>query len=429
METALAAGPKVQTRRVPLETIRFDDRSETLRAGKRKLFGARPFAVFRPESLQIVAFEGSERLAKVPVRLREIRAGGQVLACDEVPAEDGLIDLRGKNLPPVHIAADLCVVLESTSDRDLSVSAIVHGAELDGEIRDVSATASHMLGLSPWGSEHMVSRHEIPVGAGSTEVCWRSPWIMRPTWVRIRSDSQNDVKLVDVRVGNRSQGISSTDLPVEAFARGLRMQMETLCVAQELNFRFESKADAPRWVEIEFEGYVAEEGRGVTRGPDDVRDVREYPIGFMSPTPVGAGKTRVLSARPLVDFTGERLVVQTPEGFDILDIKVGGKSMLSFSTAIPAHMFAEGKVGVRLRMDEALIGVDLELVVHNGLAEDRPFRAALIGTGKSRNYEWAVDEIPPGVRARIMADFEKSTLFQTFCRRALQERADAVANP
>lgn len=87
-------------------------------------------------------------------------------------------------------------------------------------------------------------------------------------------------------------------------------------------------------------------------------------------------------ARPQIVFRGERLVI--PAGlarfFNIVDIKVGNRSQLANSTAIPATTFVETAIGVRLALDTATVAQDVTLVVENLSRKTRAFRAAIIGT-------------------------------------------------
>lgn len=88
-----------------------------------------------------------------------------------------------------------------------------------------------------------------------------------------------------------------------------------------------------------------------------------------------------ITSRPQVIFRGERLVVPSgiAEHFDILDIKVGNRSQMIESTAVPAQAFT-AQSGSPLRMDVASIAQDVTLVVANRTRKVRPFRAALFGT-------------------------------------------------
>ena len=95
----------------------------------------------------------------------------------------------------------------------------------------------------------------------------------------------------------------------------------------------------------------------------------------------GVGAVDVIS-RPQIVFKGERLVVPSniAADFAIIDVKVGNRSQLANSTALPAQVFCETAIGVRLALDVAVVAQDIALVVENVSDHDETFMAALIGT-------------------------------------------------
>jgi hypothetical protein len=110
-------------------------------------------------------------------------------------------------------------------------------------------------------------------------------------------------------------------------------------------------------------------------------DIREFPLGF-GPTSFPAGTEASVISRPQVVFRGERLVVPSTVApfFSIIDIKVGNRSQLVNSVALPAQMFIETAVGIRLSFDTAAVAQDVALIVANGSASATTFQAAIIGT-------------------------------------------------
>jgi hypothetical protein len=110
-------------------------------------------------------------------------------------------------------------------------------------------------------------------------------------------------------------------------------------------------------------------------------DIREFPLGF-GPTSFPAGTEASVISRPQVVFRGERLVVPSTVApfFSIIDVKVGNRSQLVNSVALPAQMFIETAVGIRLSFDTAAVAQDVALIVANGTATATTFQAALIGT-------------------------------------------------
>jgi len=114
-----------------------------------------------------------------------------------------------------------------------------------------------------------------------------------------------------------------------------------------------------------------------------LRDIREYPLGFFqSGIGVCTGAIDVIS-RPQIVFRGERLVIPAntvAPFFSLIDIKVGNRSQLANSTALPAQTFAETAVGVRLALDTATVAQDIAVVVENISHDNQTFMATLIGT-------------------------------------------------
>ena len=70
----------------------------------------------------------------------------------------------------------------------------------------------------------------------------------------------------------------------------------------------------------------------------------------------------------------------TASSFSLIDVKVGNRSQLANSTAVPAQTFTEVSVGVRLALDTATVAMDIALVVENITSDNQTFQAALIGT-------------------------------------------------
>jgi len=92
----------------------------------------------------------------------------------------------------------------------------------------------------------------------------------------------------------------------------------------------------------------------------------------------------VIISRPQLrnGFRGDRLVIPSDVAphFGVIDIRVGNVSQLANSTVVPAAVFVETGVGMRLLLDEASAAMDVALVVANQSDETRPFRGTLIGT-------------------------------------------------
>lgn len=119
--------------------------------------------------------------------------------------------------------------------------------------------------------------------------------------------------------------------------------------------------------------------------------VGEFPLGFVYESVPGkkrAGKGKQqrnvvdVTSRPQFIFRGEYLRVPSSiaQQFDIVDIKVAGRSQLVGSAALPAATFAENVVSKPLRMETASVAQDITLVVENLTPQARRFSASLVGT-------------------------------------------------
>lgn len=115
-----------------------------------------------------------------------------------------------------------------------------------------------------------------------------------------------------------------------------------------------------------------------TKGPTKAR---EYPIGLDSGANVAAGTQATVTARPQVIFRGERLVIPSDiaGNFVIDDIRVGNKSQLVATGAIPARVFNEDGTGVNLSLDTCQVAMDLVVVATNISGAATRFRGSIIG--------------------------------------------------
>lgn len=112
---------------------------------------------------------------------------------------------------------------------------------------------------------------------------------------------------------------------------------------------------------------------------------REWVLGFDSVTTVAAGATTNVTSRPQVTFRPDRLVIagSIAASFLINDIKIGMASQLIAGVAVPAEVFGQAAVGVRLKLDTAQISQDVILNVTNTSAGALRFNAAMIGPAVS----------------------------------------------
>lgn len=108
---------------------------------------------------------------------------------------------------------------------------------------------------------------------------------------------------------------------------------------------------------------------------------REYPLGFLSDAPVAAGGIVTVTSRPQIVFRPERLVVPSDIAgqFSIIDVIIGKNPQNVANVAVPARVFDERGVGVRMAMDTAQISQDIAIRVQNISGAAATFRAAMIG--------------------------------------------------
>ena len=116
-------------------------------------------------------------------------------------------------------------------------------------------------------------------------------------------------------------------------------------------------------------------------------------VTIVTPNPVtgvtSAGVAVVSRPQFRHGFRGERLVIPSDiaVNFSLLDVKIGNRSQLLNSVALPAVTFVEGGVGMRLLLDEVPVAMDVALVVANLAGETLPFRGTLIGRTPASNEE------------------------------------------
>jgi hypothetical protein len=109
---------------------------------------------------------------------------------------------------------------------------------------------------------------------------------------------------------------------------------------------------------------------------------REWALGFFAV--IGEGATVAVTSQPQVLFRGERLVIPSTiaafGGLAVVDIKVGNRSQLLSSQPIPAQVFEEFAVGVRLSLDTAQVAQDVTLLMKDLSGVGGTFTGALVGT-------------------------------------------------
>lgn len=110
--------------------------------------------------------------------------------------------------------------------------------------------------------------------------------------------------------------------------------------------------------------------------------LREYPLGFDSGVAVGAGLVATITSQPQIPFRVERLVVPSDiaGSFVLEDFIVGKNPQLANSTPVPARVFDERAVGVRLSGDTAQVSQNVTIRCQNISGAGVRFRAAVIGS-------------------------------------------------
>ena len=144
---------------------------------------------------------------------------------------------------------------------------------------------------------------------------------------------------------------------------------------------------AQNWMPMVGPGGYSAPGLGMAYGGNPmvqehkIRQFRELPLGFHQASIAPSTPTNVTS-RPQVLFRGERLVIPATvaANFALLDVKVGNVSILVNDTQLPAAIFSEVAIGVRLSMDTAQVAQDISINVSNTSNTAHDFDAALIGT-------------------------------------------------
>ena len=94
------------------------------------------------------------------------------------------------------------------------------------------------------------------------------------------------------------------------------------------------------------------------------RVLRRFPIG-LGATSVAAAATLTISVNPQLPFKIERLLIPGSAGLLITDLKVGTVSQFVAPGSIPVEVFAADSIGVFLKGDTAVPGVNIDLTVNN----------------------------------------------------------------
>lgn len=87
------------------------------------------------------------------------------------------------------------------------------------------------------GRDLVIGFQSLAVGAGATlDVTQRPQVVFRPERIVIASSIAADFTVADIKIGNKSQLVSSGPIPAEAFAQtafGVEMMMDTCDISQD----------------------------------------------------------------------------------------------------------------------------------------------------------------------------------------------------
>lgn len=122
-------------------------------------------------------------------------------------------------------------------------------------------------------------------------------------------------------------------------------------------------------------------GARVVKQSKNRNDIYEQPLPI-PPTEFTAGQALDIELRPQRLFRSERLVVDSTIApfFRILDLKIGQQTQFVASGALPATIFTEVAVGVRLKGDTANLGNTIIVSAQNISNATRVFGGAILGT-------------------------------------------------
>jgi len=104
------------------------------------------------------------------------------------------------------------------------------------------------------------------------------------------------------------------------------------------------------------------------------------PDGERETVIIAPGETKDLSASPQLIFRAERLIVdkESRDGFEIVDVRTGGKVSEAFYEPIPAaHFYERNEIDLKLPVTQ--IGMLLRLFVKNTTDKPLPFGASITG--------------------------------------------------
>ena len=125
-------------------------------------------------------------------------------------------------------------------------------------------------------------------------------------------------------------------------------------------------------------------GEEIVGAPQRAKVVKQAPNRLqrlalgLGVTSVAATSSAVITVTPQVPFKLERFISQSVT-LNVADIKVGTNSQFVGAGSIPIEIFARDAIGVGLKGDTAVPGVDIALYVSNGTAGALSCSGAYLG--------------------------------------------------
>jgi len=232
-----------------------------------RIFLAQPMGLFQPAELRL--------LSSTDAPLRVTRAfvadpespDGECYRTVTIDRNGPVVSLEALKDHVVGIAE--CFALEVVND-----SAAVALVEPVLIAKDV-AYGSNIMAMQVGMPTPRKQRREII--RGSTGLSWvnvteRAPFMCRPRKLTVRSDSEFDVKLCEIKFGNRSQFINCDQIAVELFKDGfdLGAKMECASAWQDIAVCFRNLGPHDRWVEVEFEVEAYKHATSIPAAPIDL---------------------------------------------------------------------------------------------------------------------------------------------------------------
>ena len=405
-------------RRFALERMEYKEAPAIVPPGELRTFVVRPQIHFAPEEMVIVAASADgQRLPSCPVRLREMRLSDHVVDFG-TEAFGPKIDLKPKKMREVMVAEDLACVVENTSKEPVLVK-IAHTGRPRG------SQEMYHLGTAPTHISK-TRRFVIPPQQGAIDLVWRARTACRITRIWMKSDSQCDVDLIDIKVGNRSQLANSTSIPVEAYQDGMEVSLSPLRVQMDLAFIMENTSKVERHVEFEVEADIADYDALLPPGEPSHFDMREYPLGlYIASLPPGEHVDII--SRPQLYFLPQKLIVPSniAEDVEIEHIVVNGKKhrtwtqLATYYTENSGGPYGGGSLG---ELPTAQPCSDVIVRVFNRGAEPKKhFSMAMIGLAYNADPETKPEPITNEVIERATEIIRTTPQFQGLARQLARD--------